>query len=122
MNTDIPRKKSGLHFFDIVEHRLLALAAPDVVITTERGCRSDSVLIRKDTKTVEVGYEPYCPPFCFVKTDAGSFKRVEKKALFPAGRNLATGSWSETLFSAHEEEVRSYLDWLVPVVQEELRS
>jgi len=121
MKLDAVQTKS-LDLFNMVKQRLKALNAPGALITIEKGCRSDSVFIRKEDKTIEVGYEPYSPPYCFVKTDAGGFKRIERKAPFPAGVNLATGTWSDALLSTHEKEIRNYLDWLIPKIQQELKA
>jgi hypothetical protein len=89
-----------------------ALRAPNIVVTTERGVRIDYIFIRTPTRLVEIGYEPFGRPFCFVSLDGGRFGRIGDEVQFPAGERLARGELSDSVFAAHEAELRAYLDAL----------
>jgi hypothetical protein len=97
-----------------------ALAAPDIVVTTERGVKIDYIFLRTPTRMVEIGYEPFGRPFCFVSLEDGKFGRIGDEAEFPAGERLARGDLSLEVFAAHEVELRSYLEALLGKIRAHL--
>jgi len=98
------------------------LAAPDIAVTTERGVRVDYIFLRTPTRMVEIGYEPFGRPFCFVSLEGGKFGRIGDEIEFPAGERLARGELSDPMFAAHELELRAYLVTLLKLIRAHLSS
>jgi hypothetical protein len=107
-------------FLLIASEVFATLSAPDLAVTTERGVRVDYILLRTPMRMVEIGYEPFGRPFCFVSLDERRFGRIGEEIAFPAGERLARGELSDALFAAHELELRSYLDALLKMLRAHL--
>ena len=108
--------------FLAIAREIFAEISADAVITTERGTHIDYVFIRTARQLIEVGYEAFQRPYCFVSQDAGHFGRIGEEIPFPAGQSLSGGNISDEFLAAHERELRSYLVLLLGKIQSELAS
>lgn len=94
--------------------------ASDAVITSERGVSIDYIFIRTPHRFVEIGYEAFQRPYCFVSLDEGRFGGIGDDIPFPAGESIARGNVGEDLLAAHEKELRDYLVLLLGKIQSHL--
>jgi hypothetical protein len=106
-------------FFDIALPRLSRLATFGAIVDTELSCKCDVVKLRKGAKRIEVAYEPYGPPFCDVKYADGPARRIEVVVPFLSG--LGSGDKTSAALTAHEDDLRAYVDALYPKLEAELQ-
>ena len=106
--------------FLAIAREVFADLASDAVITTERGGTIDYVFIRTPHRFIEVGYEAFQRPYCFVSLDEGHFGRIGEEIPFPAGESIAKGQLADGLLHLHERELREYLVLLLGRIQSHL--